>query len=96
MSKKAQYRRQYYICLAWLIMNVLAMALVWGLFIGISTEECAAMLVKGTQSLSKLIGIGYYATNFIVYCVPILTSALVSWILYIITKQKIKLEEDDE
>lgn len=96
LSKKVQYRRQYYICLAWLIMNVLAMALVWGLFIGISTEECAAMLVKGTQSLSKLIGIGYYATNFIVYCVPILTSALVSWILYVITKQKIKLEEDDE
>ncbi|WP_302406982.1 hypothetical protein [Leyella stercorea] len=38
LYKKAKYRRLYYVCLAWLIMNALATTLVWGRFIGISTE----------------------------------------------------------
>ena len=96
LYKKAKYRRLYYVCLAWLIMNALATALVWGRFIGISTEECASILVKNTQYLSGVTGIGFCATNFIVYCAPILTSALFSWILFAITKQKIKLKEDCE
>lgn len=96
LYKKAKYRRLYYVCLAWLIMNALATALVWGRFIGISTEECASILVKNTQYLSGVTGIGFFATNFIVYCAPILTSALFSWILFAITKQKIKLKEDCE
>lgn len=96
LSKKAKYRRLYYVCLAWLIMNALATALVWGRLIGISTEECASILVKNTQYLSGVTGIGFCATNFIVYCAPILTSALFSWILFAITKQKIKLKEDCE
>lgn len=94
LSKKAKYRRLYYVCLAWLIMNALATALVWGRFIGISTEECASILVKNTQNLSVVTGIGFFATNFIVYCAPILTSALFSWILFAITKGQIKLKED--
>lgn len=94
LSKKAKYRRLYYFCLAWLIMNALATALVWGRFIGISTEECASILVKNTQYLSGVTGIGFFATNFIVYCAPILTSALFSWILFAITKRQIKLKED--
>ena len=94
LSKKAKYRRLYYVCLAWLIMNALATALVWGRFIGISTEECASILVKNTQYLSGVTGIGFFATNFIVYCAPILTSALFSWILFAITKRQIKLKED--
>lgn len=96
LSKKAKYRRLYYVCLAWLIMNALATALVWGRFIGISTEECASILVKNTQYLSGVTGIGFCATNFIVYCAPILTSALFSWILFVITKRQIKLKEDCE
>lgn len=96
LSKKAKYRRLYYVCLAWLIMNALATALVWGRLIGISMEECASILVKNTQYLSGVTGIGFFATNFIVYCAPILTSALFSWILFAITKQKIKLKEDCE
>lgn len=96
LYKKAKYRRLYYVCLVWLIMNALATALVWGRFIGISTEECASILVKNTQYLSGVTGIGFCATNFIVYCAPILTSALFSWILFAITKQKIKLKEDCE
>lgn len=96
LSKKAKHRRLYYVCLAWLIMNALATALVWGRFIGISMEECASILVKNTQYLSGVTGIGFFATNFIVYCAPILTSALFSWILFAITKQKIKLKEDCE
>lgn len=96
LYKKAKYRRLYYVCLAWLIMNALATALVWGRFLGISTEECASILVKNTQYLSGVTGIGFCATNFIVYCAPILTSALFSWILFAITKQKIKLKEDCE
>lgn len=59
LSKKAKYRRLYYVCLAWLIMNALATALVWGRFIGISTEECASILVKNTQYLSGVTGIGF-------------------------------------
>ena len=94
LSKKAKYRRLYYVCLAWLIMNALATALVWGRFIGISTEECASILVKNTQYLSGVTCIGFFATNFIVYCAPILTSALFSWILFAITKRQIKLKED--
>lgn len=94
LYKKAKYRRLYYVCLAWLIMNALATALVWGRFIGISTEECASILVKNTQNLSVVTGIGFFATNFIVYCAPILTSALFSWILFAITKGQIKLKED--
>ena len=94
LYKKAKYRRLYYVCLAWLIMNALATALVWGRFIGISTEECASILVKNTQYLSGVTGIGFFATNFIVYCAPILTSALFSWILFAITKRQIKLKED--
>lgn len=94
LSKKAKYRRLYYVCLAWLIMNALATALVWGRFIGISTEECASILVKNTQYLSGVTGIGFFATNFIVYCAPILTSALFSWILFAITKGQIKLKDD--
>lgn len=94
LSKKAKYRRLYYVCLAWLIMNALATALVWGRFIGIPSEECASILVKGTQYLSGFTGIGFFATNFIVYCAPILTSALFSWILFAITKRQIKLKED--
>lgn len=94
LSKKAKYRRLYYVCLAWLIMNALATALVWGRFIGISTEECASILVKNTQYLSGVTGIGFFATNFIVYCAPILTSALFSWILLAITKRQIKLKDD--
>lgn len=94
LYKKAKYRRLYYVCLAWLIMNALATALVWGRFIGISTEECASILVKNTQNLSVVTGIGFFATNFIVYCAPILTSALFSWILFAITKRQIKLKED--
>ena len=94
LYKKAKYRRLYYVCLAWLIMNALATALVWGRFIGIPTEECASMLVKDTQYLSGFTGIGYCATNFIVYCAPILTSALFSWILFAITKRQIKLKND--
>ena len=94
LSKKAKYRRLYYVCLAWLIMNALATALVWGRFIGISTEECASILVKNTQYLSGVTGIGFFATNFIVYSAPILTSALFSWILFAITKRQIKLKED--
>lgn len=94
LSKKAKYRRLYYVCLAWLIMKALATALVWGRFIGISTEECASILVKNTQYLSGVTGIGFFATNFIVYCAPILTSALFSWILFAITKRQIKLKED--
>lgn len=94
LSKKAKYRRLYYVCLAWLIMNALATALVWGRFIGISTEECASILVKNTQYLSGVTGIVFFATNFIVYCAPILTSALFSWILFAITKRQIKLKED--
>lgn len=43
LYKKAKYRRLYYVCLAWLIMNALATTLVWGRFIGISTEECASI-----------------------------------------------------
>ena len=94
LSKKAKYRRLYYVCLAWLIMNALATALVWGRFIGISTEECVSILVKNTQYLSGVTGIGFFATNFIVYCAPILTSALFSWILFAITKRQIKLKDD--
>ena len=94
LYKKAKYRRLYYVCLAWLIMNALATALVWGRFIGIPTEECASILVKDTQYLSGFTGIGYCATNFIVYCAPILTSALFSWILFAITKRQIKLKND--
>lgn len=94
LYKKAKYRRLYYVCLAWLIMNALATALVWGRFIGISTEECASIWVKNTQYLSGVTGIGFCATNFIVYCAPILTSALFSWILFAITKRQIKLKED--
>ena len=94
LSKKAKYRRLYYVCLAWLIMNALATALVWGRFIGISTAECASILVKNTQYLSGVTGIGFFATNFIVYCAPILTSALFSWILFAITKRQIKLKDD--
>lgn len=94
LYKKAKYRRLYYVCLAWLIMNALATTLVWGRFIGISTEECASILVKNTQYLSGVIGIGFCATNFIVYCAPILTSALFSWILFAITKRQIKLKDD--
>ena len=94
LYKKAKYRRLYYVCLAWLIMNALATALVWGRFIGISTEECASIWVKNTQYLSGVIGIGFCATNFIVYCAPILTSALFSWILFAITKRQIKLKDD--
>ena len=94
LSKKAKYRRLYYVCLAWLIMNALATALVWGRLIGISTEECASILVKNTQYLSGVTGIGFFATNFIVYCAPILTSALFSWILFAITKGQIKLKDD--
>lgn len=94
LSKKAKYRHLYYVCLAWLIMNALATALVWGRLIGISTEECASILVKNTQYLSGVTGIGFFATNFIVYCAPILTSALFSWILFAITKRQIKLKED--
>ncbi len=94
LYKKAKYRRLYYVCLAWLIMNTLATALVWGRFIGISTEECASILVKNTQYLSGVTGIGFCATNFIVYCAPILTSALFSWILFAITKRQIKLKND--
>lgn len=90
LSKKAKYIRLYYVCLAWLIMNALATALVWGRLIGISTEECATFLVKSTQYLSGVTGIGFFATNFIVYCAPILTSALFSWILFAITKRQIK------
>ena len=96
LYKKAKYRRLYYVCLAWLIMNALAAALVWGRFFGIPIEECAEMMVKDTHYISKFIGIGYYTANFIVYCAPILTSALFSWILFAITKQKIKLKEDCE
>lgn len=96
LSKKAKYRRLYYVCLAWLIMNALAAALVWGRFLGIPIEGCAEMMVKDTQYLSGVTGIGFFATNFIVYCAPILTSALFSWILFAITKQKIKLKEDCE
>lgn len=96
LFKKTKYRRQYYACLTWLIMNALATALVWGRFIGISAEECAEILIKDTQNLSNFIGIGYFAKNFIVYCAPILASALISWILFAITKQKIKLNEDNE
>lgn len=94
LYKKAKYRRLYYVCLAWLIMNALATTLVWGRFIGISTEECASILVKNTQYLSGVTGIGFCATNFIVYCAPILTSALFSWILFAITKGQIKLKDD--
>lgn len=94
LYKKAKYRRLYYVCLVWLIMNALATALVWGRFIGIPTEECASMLVKDTQYLSGFTGIGYCATNFIVYCAPILISALFSWILFAITKGQIKLKDD--
>ena len=94
LYKKAKYRRLYYVCLAWLIMNDLATALVWGRFIGIPSEECASILVKDTQYLSGFTGIGYCATNFIVYCAPILTSAFFSWILFAITKRQIKLKED--
>ena len=94
LYKKTKYRRLFYVCLAWLIMNALATALVWGRFIGIPTEECASMLVKDTQYLSGFTGIGYCATNFIVYCAPILTSSLFSWILFATTKRQIKLKED--
>lgn len=94
LYKKAKYRRLYYVCLAWLIMNALATALVWGRLIGISTEECASILVRSTQYLSGVTGIGFFATNFIVYCAPILTSALFSWILFAITKRQIKLKDD--
>ena len=92
LFKKTKYRRQYYACLTCLIMNALATALVWGRFIGISAEECAEILIKDTQNLSNFIGIGYFAKNFIVYCAPILASALISWILFAITKQKNKIE----
>ncbi len=94
LSKKTKYRRLYYVCLVWLIMNALATALVWGRFIGIPSEECASILVKGTQYLSGFTGIGYCATNFIVYCAPILTSSLFSWILFATTKRQIKLKDD--
>lgn len=65
-----------------------------GRLIGISTEECASFLVKSTQYLSGVTGIGFFVTNFIVYCAPILTSALFSWILFAITKGQIKLKDD--
>lgn len=94
LYKKAKYKRLYYVCLAWLIMNALATALVLGRLIGISTEECASILVKSTQYLSGVTGIGFFATNFIIYCAPILTSALFSWILFAITKGQIKLKDD--
>ena len=94
LYKKAKYIRLYYVCLAWLIMNALATALVWGRLIGISMEECASILVKSTQYLSGVSGIGFFATNFIVYCAPILTSAFFSWILFAITKRQIKLKDD--
>ena len=94
LYKTTKYIHLFYICLAWLIMNALATALVWGRFIGISTEECASILVKNTQYLSGVTGIGFFATNFIVYCAPILTSALFSWILFAITKRQIKLKDD--
>ena len=94
LYKTTKYRHLFYICLAWLIMNALATALVWGRFIGIPSEECASILVKDTQYLSGFTGIGYCATNFIVYCAPILTSAFFSWILFAITKRQIKLKED--
>ena len=94
LYKTTKYIHLFYICLAWLIMNALATALVWGRFIGIPSEECASILVKDTQYLSGFTGIGYCATNFIVYCAPILTSAFFSWILFAITKRQIKLKDD--
>lgn len=55
LYKKAKYRRLYYVCLAWLIMNALATTLVWGRFIGISTEECASILVKTLNTYQGLL-----------------------------------------
>ena len=94
LTKKTKYSRLYYISVSWLIMNTLAAVLVWVRFVSISTEECTTMLIKNIQSLSEFIGMGYYATSLIAYVAPILTSALVSWRLFAITKQKIKLNED--
>ena len=94
LTKKTKYSRLYYISVSWLIMNTLAAVLVWVRFVGISTEECTTMLIKNIQSLSEFIGMGYYATCLIAYVAPILTSALVSWILFAITKRQIKLKDD--
>lgn len=60
LYKKAKYRRLYYVCLAWLIMNALATALVWGRLIGISTEECASFFGKKHSILIR----GYWHRFF--------------------------------
>ena len=92
LAKKNKYRHQYYICLVWLIMNLLAATLVWGHFIGIPTEQCAKMLYTELSMATKATGINF----FIVYCLSIPFSALVSYILHIVTKHKIKLQSEND
>ena len=64
----------------------------------ISKEEgrkgTIAYSILKNHNTSGVTGIVFFATNFIVYCAPILTSALFSWILFAITKRQIKLKDD--
>lgn len=92
LAKRNKCRHQYYICLAWLIMNLLAAILVWGHFIGFPTEQCAKMLYTELSMATKATGINF----FIVYCLSIPFSALVSYILHIVKLGKIKLQSEND
>lgn len=94
--RQTKYRTIYYVCLCWLVLNVLVTSFIWGHVIGLSIDQCAILLVKDLNSISKLIGIDYILANLVVYCIPVPCSAWVSFILYMITRCQIKLKTEDD
>lgn len=94
-SRQSEYKKIYYICVGWLIINLLAAVLAWAHIIGLPVEQGVEMLDNELMAISNSIGIdsGYSAFS-IFYCLPPVCSALISWILYTITKRQIKLGEN--
>ena len=82
----------YYICMGWLVTNVLAIALIWGHYIGIPTYSCHCLQVEEVCHITRAVGISDEAGLGLIECFPLTCSALVSWIIYAVTEQQIQKE----
>ncbi len=88
--QQTKYKRIYYICMAWLFVNLLAVALIGGCFVGVPVAQYDNILGNGIlYALHCLTGINGYFYVVAIYAALLPCGSL---ILYVLAKHQIKLK----
>lgn len=77
-------------CMIWLIINIVAMALLWSRFFGFSLTDAQMIIENDCEKIANFTGVYYKLVYLIVLVVLPLLSIIASRILYNYTKKQIK------